>query len=321
MRAFLFNNERFKVECGKTAWGKENIYDRFPHLYFELDESGIFEFELLNERRKVLFSGKAEARGAFGRAFSIIELPEKFEDAKFVRINGKLLELPEQVRVHGRITDFSGKPLKNAVIYLVTNPSGGFAGALTDNKGHFELYAPKGYYNHIFACDCAYGRKKLEFYGWHLHLHKELELNIRVDKIEIYRLTVAVTPERTLLVDFTPMDVVHTVKKGTQYAEIIRKALNGEHLKEGEIDMFFPKLSRENVNIYLDDRKLRVLTFQERYHSLENYGIKGLRRGYVLETDVLDVKPGVYDLRIVVSAEFGEVKEHGEAMYFGVKVW
>lgn len=30
MKALLFNNERFKVECGKTAWGKENIYDNFP---------------------------------------------------------------------------------------------------------------------------------------------------------------------------------------------------------------------------------------------------------------------------------------------------
>lgn len=321
MKAFLFNNEWFKIECGKTAWGKENVYDNFPHLYFELDESGTFEFELLNESGDVLFSGRAEARRAFGRALSIIELPEKFEDAKFIRINGKLLELPEQVRVHGRITDFSGKPLKNAVIYLVTNPSGGFAGALTDNKGYFEFYAPKGYYNHVFACDCDYGREKLEFYGWHLHLHKELELNIRVDKVEIYRLAVAVTPERTLLIDFTPMDVANTVKKGAQYAEIMKKALNGESLKEGEIDAFFPKLSRENVNVYLNDKELRILTFQERYHSLENYGIKCLRKGYVLETDVLNVKPGTYDLKIVVSVELEGTKEYGEAIYFGVEVW
>ena len=162
----------------------------------------------------------------------------------------------------------------------------------------------------------------MEFYGWNLNLREELELNIKVDKIEIYRVAVATTPKRTILVDFCPMDVVHTVKKGSViFPHILEKLKKGEKVSMEESNSIYPKIKKENVRLFLGGRKLNIWTMGERYHSLQNYGILSLRRGYIVEAGIPEqLKSGNYDLKIELSAEFEGIKEYGEAIYFDVHI-
>ena len=49
----------------------------------------------------------------------MIRLPNKLNNAKFLKINDKKVELAKQVRVHGRVTNIEGEPLKDVEVVLV----------------------------------------------------------------------------------------------------------------------------------------------------------------------------------------------------------
>ncbi len=190
MKAYLFNNDTFTIDCGKTALGERHAIESYPHLLLELENECEFYFEIMDANKKVLYLGKysEKTKEYHGRNYAIIKLPNKLNNAKILKINNKKIELAKQVRVHGRVTDTEGEPLKDVKVILVKGWGESVAASaigLSDVDGFFDFYAPEGHYHHIFACDCDYGKEKLEFYGWNLNLRDDLELNIKIDKIKI----------------------------------------------------------------------------------------------------------------------------------------
>ncbi len=343
----VFNNDTFRDYYGVVPWATEPEvrYEGYPHLvlYLRPVRGGSAALDELRGERVVVeaydSSGRlvlreeAELRRSKGSwipdaLLSEIELAEKLPDVDRVRVEVAGREAwvrPQpQVRVHGRVTDFEGNP-REAYVELVM-PYGlpaGVAIAKTGRDGYYEMHAPSAVYHHAFVCDGGYGTETLEFYAWWVPVEPPgLRLDARFDRVEIYRLSAMETPERTLVVEFVPMDIAHTTRRLERaYREGGREALSRIPLDE-----LIPPLERRDLRVLLGGRELEVLDLSRRRYAsvvLMDRGAADWRApAYVLEALIpRDMPPGTYDLRLEVDVEYGGVRERGESVLFGVRVW
>ena len=90
------------------------------------------------------------------------------------------------MRLHGRVTDFEGRPLYNAGIRVLGR---GFqrdaASGFSDESGRYELELACGTYLAVWICQ-DYKEKTIEYWAWHVPMYGDLELNARVDGLELY---------------------------------------------------------------------------------------------------------------------------------------
>ncbi|OYT46181.1 MAG: hypothetical protein B6U85_07805 [Desulfurococcales archaeon ex4484_42] len=340
--SYLFNNDFYKDCYGTVPYAEEPevCYESKPHIAIALIpkhytsgevlkslDGKEFIIELLDGEGEHLFEGSGKLRYVSHQlvpesVVSEVRLPSKFMNARYVRIRiGSLteeMELPPQVRVYGKVTDFKGRP-KKAYIRLV-NPYGlpvGAADTKTDD-GYFEMYAPAATYHHAFICDGNYGRSSLEFYGWYVPVKPpEFKLNARFDKIEIYRLAVAETPERTLLIHFVAWDIAYT----TNILKIMYEDKGKMELKDlCSIEILTP-LKKSDVEVYLNDLRLEVRSMRKIEYSIKDYGVNCMSKAYLLEAKVpTKIPPGIYSLRVVAHTIIDGIEEWGEAVLYELKV-
>lgn len=340
----IFNNETFKDSYGVIPYLKELevCYEGYPHimLYFvpqsksaigQIDnfDGKKVDMEILDENGKFL----SQVSGSLKRSISPItpvvlgsevRLSRKLPKAKYAVIHldnyHYKVETSPFVKVWGKVTDFYGKPCKKAYILFV-NPygfPGGTAITKTDKNGGYSMFVPAAMYHHVFICDGRYGRETLEFYGWNVIVEPpELKLDARFDKIEIYRLTAAETPDRTLLVEFVPMDIAHTNKELNRIYQ-----LKGKVIPENISEKLYPQLDKNNVKVYLNEEELEIRTFSKRYYSPKDFGIQRLKPTYILEAKIPRHLPmGKYSLKIVANKKVKNTEEWGEAILFNLNIW
>lgn len=341
--ALIFNNETFKDSYGVIPYLKEPevCYEGYPHimLYFiPQSKSAISQIdnfdgkkvniEILDENGKLL----SQVSGNLKRSVSPItpavlssevRLSQKLPKAKYAMIHLDSyhckVETSPFVKVWGKVTDFHGKPCKKAYILFV-NPygfPGGTAITRTDKNGNYSMFVPPATYHHVFICDGRYGREALEFYGWNVVVEPpELKLDARFDKIEIYRLTAAETPDRTLLIEFVPMDIAHTNKELNRIYQ-----LKGKVTPEDASEKLYPPLSKNNVKAYLNEEELEIRTFSKRHYLPKDFGIQRLMPAYILEAKIpRHIPMGKYNLKIVIHKEVENLEEWGEAILFNLNI-
>ena len=85
-------------------------------------------------------------------------------------------------KLYGRVTYFDGTPVKNPMILTNNNIK-----VIGNEEGYYEIYlAEKEEYIAIFNKD--YSKEYLECWLYDVNLIEDMELNVRIDKFEIYRL-------------------------------------------------------------------------------------------------------------------------------------
>lgn len=343
LKVMIFNNETFRDHYGVIPYldEKEICYEAYPHALFLAIPRSTRALEYLKslEGKQVVLGFfrmnrklESEVVGELTRTRSPLmpcmvgtEIPlnEKLMRARYseVRIENirEIVEVSPQVRVHGRITDFENKPKSNAYVIL-TRPYGfpkGRAITKTNERGFYEMYVPEATYHHAFVCDGRYGRDALEFYGWNVQIKPpDHELNARFDKIELYRLTAAETPERTLIIEFLPMDIACTIENLKRIYEFKGKISSEDICNE----RLYPKLNIEDIEVSLSDERLEIRTLCRRYYLPKDLGIECPRPIYVLEAKIPShIPPGKYDLRVIVHLD--ETQEWGESMLSGLHIW
>ena len=339
---FIFNNDFFRDYYGFIPWYGEVCYESYPRLtvYFSPKCREAYSFveefsgrsvdvRVFNLNGRVIYEGSCRLEKCVNPLLPSIlvgriRLDEKIANASYADVElGEFkwsVKIPNLVRVYGRITDFNGRPRRAYVMFA--NPygfPGGTAIVKTGDDGFYEMLVPEALYHHVFICDGNYGRKTLEFYGWHVAVKPpEFRLDARFDKIEVYRLTVAETPERTLLIEFVPMDIFHTVRG----AERIYREKGRFDLSDLSREDLWPKFSLGEIEVYLDDQRLELRSLSHRLHSLIDHGAEGFRPSHLVEAKIPEsLPPGVYDLKIVLCKDCGGFKEYGEAVYFSLELW
>ncbi len=340
---YVFNNDRFRDCYGVVPYAKEPevCYESYPHVAVIVrhrDAEGFRRLRELNNREYelALYDESGAELYSFRGVLKLVESPlsstalvsehvleHRIPGARYALLRvGSLrhfAELPRMVRIRGKVTDFEGKPQRAYV--RIVNVYGYPVGAIdtrTDENGYFEIYGPEGVYHHVFVCDGEYGRSKLEFYAWNFPVrYPETVLNPRFDKIEIYRLSAAATPERTLLIHFVPMDIAYTTT-------ILRKIYEDKGKVSIQdicgLDIATP-LTKRDIEVYLDDVALEIRTMRKTEYSLKDYGMKCTAKAYLVEAKIPSfVKPGEYVLRLVAHTVIDGVEEWGEALLYGVRI-
>jgi len=206
------------------------------------------------------------------------------------------------MRLYGRVTDFDERPLDKAVVRVVGRDfAHDAAAAFTDDTGVYQLEIESGTYLAVWICK-DYREKMLEYWAWHVPIHHDLELNARVDGLEVYGLNVFWPRQKpTLMVYFRPMSLTR-----------VRAYESGDPDAPGLIDIA-PNLDPEDIEVTLDEQpapllcvnKVREQTSPDQYMDayLVHVGADG-----ILETDVYR--------KISVAVTDKETQERGEASLF-----
>ena len=343
VHVFLFNNQVFRDCYGVVPYVKERevCYESYPHTLLALEprwpgaaealkglEGRNYRLTLLDEAGSKLLTVEGRLRLSRSPLTPLVagseeRLPASLPEARqaVVEVGGlrEHVRLPPQVRVYGRVTDFKGRP-RRAYVELVQPYGfpGGTAITRTRGDGAYEMTVPSAVYHHAFVCDGGYARTSLEFYAWRVPVDPpEHRLDARFDRIEVYGLTAAATPERTLVAKFIVWDIAYT---GQVLERIYRE--------KGRVDVedvcthdTMPPLEPGNVEAYLDDTRLEVRTLATIPHSVRDYGADCNAKAYLMEAKIPPTLPrGRYTLRLTIHLTVDGAEEWGEALLYGVEV-
>lgn len=87
----------------------------------------------------------------------------------------------------GTVCDKEGNPVSGALVELKKEDFQTAFSAVTDEKGHYTLEAEPGVYPFLTAVK-DYAAKNLEYWCQNLDLSRDIRLDIRFDKLELYGL-------------------------------------------------------------------------------------------------------------------------------------
>ena len=133
----------------------------------------------------------------------------------------------EKVKIYGKVTDVNNQPVDSASVWLkqkidslsINNKEKVFDNSyetFTDSNGFFSMDIEPGTYYCLYAIfEDDYGKTKLEYWAWNLPVYKDLEINPRYDRMEIYGIN-GFEPKRspfnTYMIYFRPMSLTKALK-------------------------------------------------------------------------------------------------------------
>ncbi len=234
-----------------------------------------------------------------------VDLKEAFKSMTNIKviIDREEYNIPVQLkRLYGRVTYFDGTPVKNPIV--LTNND---IKVIGNEEGYYEIcLAEKEEYIAIFNED--YSKETLECWLYDVNLIEDMELDVRIDKFEIYRLH-GWYGEHSVNIHFVPMFLTKVLEN--------MKYINNESSKNDDI---WPQVSEEDIKVYIGNIEQKIVAFKEVEDFLyyEDNG-KTSRPAYLIsvarETVVSDI------IKVVISnktlKDNKEIIEKGESYYFG----
>lgn len=133
----------------------------------------------------------------------------------FLAISGLNLYAQDTVRIYGRVTDFRDTPLDSVTVRLKNKKFENLYETITDSDGYFSMKVEKKRYSCLYAIKLDdYGKTKLEYWAWNIPAYKDLEINPRYERMEIYGMNAfepQVSPYETYMVYFRPMSLTKSL--------------------------------------------------------------------------------------------------------------
>lgn len=222
------------------------------------------------------------------------------------------------VKISGKVTDYKGKPIDSCTV-LIYNPD--FTEAyetVSDPQGDYVLDSiPKGRYAAIAAMrineyprllQVASKDMKLEFWAWNVIADRDIILNIRYDKLELYGTTAFLEygGRQELLIYTRPMSVTKVIA----YQNFVNKS----EAEKNSIVTVEPKYM--TFDVYADGKPLEIysilpLTMKNKDNSV------GDDMCYLLQVELpKDVYTHNAPYEIKVVGHNSQYNEHGESVYF-----
>ncbi len=314
IKAYLYNNPPlegaiFETIGGGYKWQMKNV----PHI--DVIGTGIeniksiLEIRVLSKEGKEIYAAEKEIEvkdNKFSIKFELVS-PLKNPDKIKIKLknNHKEISQEERVKIHkiyGKITDFNGNPIPAYVWAIPARElpnviKDGFDGTVVqaDKCGRYELWLPEEEITGIFIDDESYHKKSYECWIWNVNLKRDIEINPRIDKVEIYNLRVwqSYIHDVALHIHFIPCSLLRTLSRIPE------------------------RLKKSEVKVYVNNEKCEIKTFTE-HKTWEEKG--------TLPSYILDVKPDKFDVNnTIVKVEIEwetrfkgkKVKEKGEAYFLG----
>lgn len=167
----------------------------------------------------------------------------------------------DSIRVYGHVTDFKGKPIDSVTVRLKNKKFENLYGTLSDKEGYFSMKVAKGSYSSLYAVRSNdYGKTKLEYWAWNIPAYKDLEINPRYDRMEIYAMNAfepQVSPHETYMVYFRPMSLTKSLEFQGKNS---KKELEQKAIKEKRMIDFAPNaISAEELEVSINGHKSEVV--------------------------------------------------------------
>lgn len=304
LKVFINNNPKFKTTIESII--KKEVWDIDNRPYIKVNGEG---FEDGQKNIKVYCDDKLLMEGIVlveKSTFNLkVDLKEAFKSMTNIKviIDREEYNIPVQLkRLYGRVTYFDGTPVKNPI--ALTNND---IKVIGNEEGYYEIcLAEKEEYIAIFNED--YSKETLECWLYDVNLIEDMELDVRIDKFEIYRLH-GWYGEHSVNIHFVPMSLTKVLEN--------MKYINNESSKNDDI---WPQVSEEDIKVYIGNIEQKIVAFKEAEDFLyyEDNG-KTSRPAYLIsvarETMVSDI------IKVVISnktlKDNKEIIEKGESYYFG----
>lgn len=209
-----------------------------------------------------------------------------------------------KIKVFGRITNFKEEPVKEAIIRLLNDRFEDIYNTFTDEEGNYELFVQKGLYYTFYACK-DYNINYLEYWAWNLPLFNDIELNAKIDGLEVYTLTAFRIKQGfpQLMLYFRPMSLKRA-KTLNQTADL---------LKDSEIIDISPDLSKDDIKVTINNEASEIYEINK---VLENGGNNQRIYSYLIHVSTNKVL-NTYDYnRIDIKLFDKETMEQGEGTLF-----
>lgn len=223
----------------------------------------------------------------------------------------------ETVIISGVVTDFNSHPVDSSVVQLMDRGFNPIYQTYTDKNGAYSLEVKKGTYAAMFAMRLKeYPRMnavpepdmRLEFWGWNIIADRDLKINPRYDKLELYGTTVyaVIGSYNGVFLYFRPM----SVSKSLSYS----KEIYLDKAKAEKIADLSVKLEHLKVNVYADDELLKINSIQ----PVQEFAGEGNRpmTAYLIQLDAPKKTTDKPYIIYRVEAENREHGEKGENIYF-----
>lgn len=223
------------------------------------------------------------------------------------------------ITISGRVTDYEGNPIDSSTVRLIhANFSDAYI-TYTDADGRYSLEGvEKGSYAALYILRPEeYPRSnavpkedmRLEFWAWNVIADRDLTIDARYHKLELYGTTVfkQIGGYPSMFVYFRPMSV-------TRYISYEELFLDKAKMEANNVDLSV-KPEFMDVEVYADDQPLTIYSVQ----AIEEYiGETGRQLGYLVQTSLPKRNPD-RDRDYIIFRVVGtnrEYDEKGENVYF-----
>ena len=223
------------------------------------------------------------------------------------------LNAQDKVKLYGRVTDFRGNPMDSVSIRLKNKSFENLFETLSDKNGDFSMQVDKGNYFCIYAIKLSdYGKSKLEYWAWNIPINKDLEINPKYQRIEIYGINAfepQVSPFETYNIFFRPMSLTKSLK------------INRINIKKGDTLNISPeKISPEEISIKINGVDSKIVSINKtieyaRGNFLYSYNIQILKphKNFNLLNENEKIK-GYNKITIILNSK--ETNESGMGEYY-----
>lgn len=216
------------------------------------------------------------------------------------------------VKIYGVVTDFNGNPIDKATVEVKNKRFETIYQTFTNIDGKYSLEVPEGCYIAMFICK-GYGIENLEYWAWNILAYHDLEINAKIDGLEVYAIN-AWTPQGaipSIQIYFRPMSLKR-MKDFTQHL-LTGFQSSKEELKPLKIIDITPRLTKNNINVTIDEKPVKILTL----NRVEEFaGEDQIIYGYLIQTTPPEKWSNLDYSRINIVIEDVETGERGEGCLF-----
>lgn len=171
------------------------------------------------------------------------------------------------VMVRGIITDFSENKLSGAEIHFQDEKFNNLVTVVSDEKGEFTANLPRREYRSIFACK-DYAKNYLEYWHWNYKPKENDFLNIKIDGLELYGMTIWSTEPtyKSLIIYFRPMS--------------LKRALAVKNLDKKKANPVTAQLKIEDIKATVDGKDVelfgmnKIKEFMTKDQNMEAYTVQ-----------------------------------------------
>ena len=214
---------------------------------------------------------------------------------------------PLKVRVYGRVTDFEGRPVEGASVFMKDKDFYNVAETTSDSDGRYSFDVPKGHHLALLAVK-DYQVRFLEYWAWSVPAFRDLEINPRIDRLEVYAIN-AWRPQGaypSYQIYFRPMSL--TIVK-----DQVAKAGSLEEFNKLPILNIAPELNKKDIRVVIDGEEVALLEMNK---VRESAGPGQFMYGYLIQVELPKKKTECDYSFITISLTDPENGDRGEGSLF-----